>query len=345
MTSILSTMRTKARMILPLLAGLWLVPAQAGELTIYAAVEADNLKIIGDAFNKQHPNIKISWVRDSTGIIQARLMAEKDNPRNDVLFGMTVTTAMTFENMGMFMPYEPKGMDKLTALFLSKTKPAPWVGLYGWASAICFNTIEAKKNNLPTPVKWADLADPVYKGRIIMPNPASSGTGFLMVSAWIQMWGEEKAWAYMDKLHANVASYTHSGSKPCEQAAAGENVIGLSLPIRGARLKTQGAPLNVIIGEEGTGWEMQVAGIMKNSKNVEDSKTFMDWVVSQNAMETYAKMNEVTALPVKVQKPENMPANMEAKMIKNDFAWAAKELPRIVAEWRKRYDSKTEPKK
>jgi iron(III) transport system substrate-binding protein len=317
--------------------------ANSGELTIYAAVEADNLKMIGDAFNKVHPNIKINWIRDSTGIIQARLMAEKDNPRNDVLFGMTVTTAVTFEAMGMFLPYTPKGMEKLNPLYLSKSQPAPWTGIYGWASAICFNTVEAKKANLPAPKSWADLANPAYKGRIIMPNPASSGTGFLMVSAWIQLMGEEKAWAYMDKLHDNVAAYTHSGSKPCEMAAAGENVIGLSLPIRGLRLKSQGAPIDVTIAEEGTGWEMQVAGIMKNTKNLDDAKTFMDWIVTEDAMKVYARNNEVVALNVP-DRPAHA-RDIETKMIKNDFAWAAKELPRIVAEWRKRYDTKTEPKK
>lgn len=320
------------------------MPVRAGELTIYAAVEADNLKIIGDAFAKAHPNIKINWIRDSTGIIQARLMAEKDNPRNDVLFGMTVTTAVTFEAMGMFLPYTPKGMDKLYPLYLAKAQPAPWTGIYGWASAMCFNTVEGKKANVPVPKSWADLTNPAYKGRIIMPNPASSGTGFLMVSAWLQLMGEEKGWTYMDKLHENVAAYTHSGSKPCEMAAAGENIVGLSLPIRGLRLKAQGAPLEVVIAEEGTGWEMQVAGIMKNTKNVDDAKTFMDWVVSPAAMQIYARNNEVVALSEGVQKAEHAPM-IEAKLIKNDFAWAAKELPRIVAEWRKRYDTKSEPRK
>ncbi len=36
---------------------------------------------------------------------------------------------------------------------------------------------------------------------IVMPNPASSGTGFLTVSGWLQMMGEEEGWAYMDELH------------------------------------------------------------------------------------------------------------------------------------------------
>ena len=54
---------------------------------------------------------------------------------------------------------------------------------------------------------WTDLANPVYKGAIVMPNPASSGTGYQAVYAWIQIMGEKAAWEFMDKLHENVAVY------------------------------------------------------------------------------------------------------------------------------------------
>ena len=51
-----------------------------------------------------------------------------------------------------------------------------------WAATICFNTVEAEKQGLTKPVSWQDLTKPEYKGKIVMPNPASSGTGFLDVS-------------------------------------------------------------------------------------------------------------------------------------------------------------------
>ena len=54
-----------------------------------------------------------------------------------------------------------------------------------------------------------------------MPNSASFGPGFLTVSAILQMTGESQGWEYLDKLHANIASYTHSGSKACKMAGAG----------------------------------------------------------------------------------------------------------------------------
>ena len=53
-----------------------------------------------------------------------------------------------------------------------------------------------------------------------MPHPASSGTGYFHVAAWIQMFGEAKAWEFMDRLHDNIAVYEHSGTRPCRQAAS-----------------------------------------------------------------------------------------------------------------------------
>ena len=228
-----------------------MVGSNAGELTIYSTTDADNLKVFGEAFNKAHPDIKVNWVRDSTGIMHARLMAEKDNPRADVLFAMAATSMLGMDELGMFLPYTPKGVDALDARYRDKNDPAHWTGIYGWAGAICFNTIEAEKHGLPKPAKWSDLIDPVYEGHVTMPNPASSGTGFLDVSSWMQIWGEEQAWEYMDKLHRNIALYTHSGSKPCQQAASGEYTVGISWPFRGAKLKGKGAPIDIIVPEEG----------------------------------------------------------------------------------------------
>lgn len=319
--------------------------ALAGELTIYSSVEADNLKVFAERFARAHPDIKINWVRDSTGIVQARLMAEKENPRNDVIFGHAATDLLALDRLGMFLPYAPKGVERLDARYRDK-RPAPtWTGLWGFAAAVCFNTVEAKKRDIPVPTRWSDLARPVYKGQITMPNPASSGTGFLNVAGWVQIMGKDKAWAFMDALHENIAAYSHSGSKPCNQVASGEYVVGISLPGRAADLKTRGAPIEAVIPSDGIGWEMQGVSIMKSTKNPGDAKVFVDWAVSEGAMEAYASRVEVVAFPVKVPSRPNMPAAVTERMIANDFAWAAASKAELIAEWRRRYDAKTEKRK
>ncbi|MDI7066119.1 ABC transporter substrate-binding protein, partial [Klebsiella pneumoniae] len=67
----------------------------------------------------------------------------------------------------------------------------------------------------PKPQSWQDLTKPVYKGKIVMADPASSGTGYFDVTAWLQLFGEQGGWQFMDALDKNIAQYNHSGSAPC----------------------------------------------------------------------------------------------------------------------------------
>ena len=65
--------------------------AQAGEITAYTSLEEDDVKVYLDAFNKAKPGIKVNVLRLSTGDLAARMLAEKSNPRHDVIWGWAVT--------------------------------------------------------------------------------------------------------------------------------------------------------------------------------------------------------------------------------------------------------------
>ena len=315
-------------------------------LTVYTALEAEELEPLRKAFVAEYPDLDIAWVRDSTGIITAKILAEIDagNPKADIFLGTSATSLLVVDSKGMLLPYAPKGLDKLDARFRDSRNPPHWVGIDAYAAVICYNTIEAKKFNLPKPSSWQDLLNPVYKNYLVMPNPSSSGTGFLTVSSWLQMFGEDGAWKYMDALHQNMERYTHSGSKPCRLAAAGEVPIGISFAFRGAKLKQQGAPLDLVVPTEGVGWEVEASGILKTSKKIEAAKKLMDWHISLAAMKVYNKFLPILAIPEVAEPVEHFPPNTMERMIDNDFGWAADNRKRILGEWQKRYDTKSEPK-
>jgi iron(III) transport system substrate-binding protein len=321
------------------------VRAAKATLTVYTALEADDLKKYAARFNEDHPDIEIKWVRDSTGVITAKLLAEKANPQADVVWGVSATSLMVLKLEGMLIPYAPKGVEKLDAAFRDRDNPPSWVGMDAYIAAICFNTVEAQKKNLPRPTSWRDLTKPVYKGAIAMPNPASSGTGFLQVSAWLQGFGEAEGWKYMDALHQNMGVYTHSGSKPCTMAGAGEYPVGISFEFRAARVKKQGAPIDIIFPSEKSGWDMETTGIVKGTKNLDAVKTLVDWSVSEKAMKLYSEGFAVVAISRLSQPVEHLPGNMLDHMIKNDFEWAAKNRKAILDKWQERYNAKSEPKK
>jgi iron(III) transport system substrate-binding protein len=177
-----------------------------------------------------------------------------------------------------------------------------------------------------------------------MPNPNSSGTGYLTVSAWLQLMGEEKGWAYMDGIHKNINTYLHSGSKPCVLAAKGEFAMGISFAYRGVQEKNKGAPIDIILPSEGIGWDMEATAIMKGTPNLDAARALADFAASPAANELYNKSYSVVALPGISRVIKNYPGNEEALLIANDFNWAAANRERILAEWQSRYGSKDAPK-
>jgi iron(III) transport system substrate-binding protein len=318
--------------------------AKPATITVYTSLQKELLANYEAGFHKVHPEIKLAWIREATGVLHARLLAERDNPRADVLFGVPVMNISALDNLGMVEAYAPKDYEKLKPYFRDTRTPPHWTGMDMWVNVICFNSVEAKKKNLAPPTQWSDLARPEYKGQLILPSAAASQTGFLNVSTWIQMMGEAAAWQYMDKLHENVAMYTNSSSTPCKLAATGEYVMGVSTDITAPGLKTKGAPIDIIIPQDKSPWEMEATALMKGAREPEAVKQFIDWTVSRDANELYNRAMAIVAMPGIGNVPPNFPANSEQMMAKTDVGWAAANRDRLISEWSKRYESKSEPK-
>jgi len=323
--------------------------AQKTTLTVYTALETDQIKAYENGFNKANPNIELKWVRDSTGVITAKLLAEKASPQADVVMGVAASSLALLESNGMLEPYAPINLDAIMVTYRDKKNPPAWWGMDVWGATVCFNTVEAQKKNIPKPETWKDLTKPVYKGQIVMPNPASSGTGYFDVVAWLTLWGDDNGkgggWKYMDALHENIAQYTHSGSKPCNMAAAGEYVLGISFEYRANTNKAKGAPIDLVFPKEGLGWDLEAFGIMKGTKKLDAAKKLADWASSKDAMKLYGKNFAITAQPGVAEPLANVPKDYEARLVKMDFNTSASNRERILAEWNKRYDAKSEPKK
>ncbi len=323
--------------------------AQKTELTVYTALETDQLKAYQEAFNKVHPDIAIKWVRDSTGVVTAKLLAEKSNPQADVIWGVAASSLALFDRNSMLQPYAPLNLDAIMVQYRDKKTPPAWWGMNVFGAVVCFNTIEAKKKNIPTPTSWQDLLKPEFKGQVVMPNPASSGTGYFDVAAWLQLWGDDNGkgggWKYMDALHQNIGQYTHSGSKPCNMAAAGEYVAGISFEYRGHINKSKGAPIELVFPKEGLGWDLEGFAIYQGTKKLDAAKKLADWASSKDAMLLYGKNFAITAQPGVAPKLANIPADYESRLIKMDFNQSAAGRDRILAEWTRRYDTKSEAKK
>jgi iron(III) transport system substrate-binding protein len=319
--------------------------AAQGEVLVYTSYEKEDLAPYKAAFEKDNPGTSIRWLHDANGVITARLLAEKDNPRGDAVWGVAASSVGLLAERGVLQPYAPPGLAKIPVKFRDRANPPAWYGNSAWVAALVYNTIEGSKLGISKPETWRDLAKPVYKGKIVMPHPVSSGTGFLYVSAWLQTYGEAEAWKFMDALHENMWRYTHSGSQPATLAGNGEAVVGFAFDVRGARDKERGAPIDIVFPKEALGWEMNAFALVKGGPNPQGARKLADWAASDTAMKLYAETRSVSARPEYAKPIKHLPDNLHELIMTNDFAWSAANRERILAEWSRRYEGKADPKK
>ena len=307
--------------------------AEADEnvINVYTALEDEQVTDYLEEFKEQNPDVTVNVTRESTGIITSKLLAEKDNPVADML-----------------EPYAPEGVDRILPEFKDDADVPSWVGIDAWETAFIVNKEVLKSKGIDTvPTSYEDLLDPKYKGLIAMSNPASSGTGLLTVNGILSLYGDEKGWDYLDKLHENVAVYMHSGSQPAKATAAGEYGIGVSFGYRCIQSAEEAGSeiCEAVFPSEGSGWDMEANALIKKDNQKEISKKFLDWAISDNIMEKYATNYPIVATGASDNIPEGYSENPLDQLIPDmDFNKAAKDRESILESWTERYDSKSAPK-
>ncbi|MGF1621087.1 MAG: ABC transporter substrate-binding protein [Rhodomicrobiaceae bacterium] len=311
--------------------------AQAGSITAYSALEEDEIAAYVEAAKQALPDVEVNVLRLSTGDLGARILAEASNPQHDVIWGWAVTNMMDPRILELLEAYQAKGADKLAAQYRSDDDK--WFAVTGYMAAFCVNNERLKDKDLPMPKDWNDLLDPKFKGEVVMPNPVSSGTGYLQIVGIIQQMGEEKGWQFLKDLDANIAQYIKSGSRPCKAARAGEYAVGTSLAFAAIQSVEEGFPVTMVIPATGAGYELEASGLMAASKNKDDAKKFLDWTLSPEAASLYGKYKEIVTTegyePPEVAQKAGLPKDVSTVLLPIDFGKSAKERSAILERWQK----------
>ena len=320
--------------------------AEEDVLNVYTALEDEQINEYLKEFKEKYPDVTVNITRDSTGVITSKLLAEKDNPVADVVWGLSATSLLVLAQNDMLEAYAPEGVDRILPEFKDDADVPEWVGIDAWETAFIVNKEVLQSKGIDTvPKSYQDLLDPKYEGLIAMSNPASSGTGLLTVNGVLALYGEDEGWEYLDQLDKNVAVYMHSGSQPAKSTAAGEYGIGVSFGYRCIKSAEEvGSDIcEAVFPEEGSGWDMEANALIKKDSVKETSKKFLDWAISDNIMQKYAQNYPIVATGTGDNIPAGYSSNPLDQLMDNiDFNKAAKERDSILKKWSDRYDGKSE---
>jgi iron(III) transport system substrate-binding protein len=279
--------------------------------------------------------VKVNFLRFSSGEALARVIAEKGNPRVDVLFGGPVETFAAGIKEGIFEPYKPPAFGVLATRF--KHPEGYWVAIADDPLVFMSNTKFLKENNLKPPASWNDLLNPAYKNMLQMADARTSGTAVTRIFSVLEVNGkdEDRAFDYLKKLRKNVQLYTKSGGGGTLPVGLGQAAAGIFFIVDALDTQAKGYDVQISFPREGIGTSAEAIALIKGAKNPELGKRLIDWAASPAMQLLYAKhkINFVPTHPdVKVE-PGLAEVLKGAKIFPIDDAYAGQHRKRIVERW------------
>ena len=299
----------------------------------YTTMEEPLAKALFDAFEEE-TKIKVEWVRLSGGEAIARLEAEKANPQASIWVGGVGTQHIEAKLRGLSTPYRSRAAGSIPDRY--RDPENFWTGLYVGPIAFCMNTDRAKELGLVMPKSWADIVKPEYAKKVRIAHPGTSGTAYNMMTTIIRIndGDEDKAFDYFKKLAGSVEQFTRSGSAPGKSCAIGEIPVAIGYLYDQVKLKVEGAPIEIAIPEDGTGFETASMSILKDGPDPVNAKKLYDWVLGQKAMDIIARWY-VIPLSTLATPTDTGFSLREMNLVNQDDQWDAANKERLLERWNK----------
>ena len=222
--------------------------------------------------------VEVSFARfEDTGGLYNRLFLERDKPQADVAIGLDNTYLARAYSDGLFQPYRPAGLEVVDAKLLVDPQYRLVPFDYG---GVCLNVDTKALPNPPT--SWEGLLDPSLRRKIILMSPATSSPGRNFLLLTIAVFGEDGYLDFWRKLKPNILTVAPGWSEGYGLYTQGEAPIVLSYdtsPAYHIQFENERRYQTLILGDAAYA-QVEVAGIVKGARNLENARRLMDFLVS-----------------------------------------------------------------
>ena len=247
------------------------------KVVIYTSAEDYRVEDLRARLNEQFPDYEIVIEYMTTGNHAAKLFAEGINTECDITHDLEYPYLAKLEKSGSLAELSQYDF----SVYASDAAVSKYyIPEYRNGGAIIVDKQALDEKNLPMPASYEDLLKPEYKGLVIMPNPKSSGTGYIFLQSLTMIMGEEAALEYFDKLNENIIEYTSSGSGPVNKLIQKEAAIGLGMTGQAVTANNNGADFEILFFEEGSPYNMYGQGIISGKETREAVKNVFDFMIN-----------------------------------------------------------------
>ncbi len=297
------------------------------KVVVYISVEEYRVAAFQEQLNEHFPQYDVKLEYMPSGTHATKLLAEGKQTSCDISFDVEYSSVDKLADI--YADLSDYDTSKFADDVLHPSKKVLPQTRNGGCIAINPKVLEEK--GLPEPTSYEDLLDPMYKGLISMPDPVSSGTGYMFLKSLVNAWGEDEAFAYFKKLKENIKQFTSSGSGPVNSLVTGETAIGLAMTAQTVTEINNGVDLKILFFEEGSPFAVYGMAMIDGKQDRQAVRDVFDYFNS-----TLVEIDKQNYFPEKIYKDkdfviENYPQNIVYADMSGD---SGEEKERLQEKWK-----------
>lgn len=265
--------------------------------------------------------------------ILSRVIIEKNNPQADIVLGVDNNQMKAVRASGIFEAYKPAGADEVIPPDLRLADD--WlVTSYDWSY---FAMIYDTQSSVPAPSSLEELANPVYRKKIILMDPRTSTPGMGFVAWTLAVFGNgyEDFWR---ALKPNILTMAPGWSTGYGLFTSGEAPLVISYTTSPAYHVEygEGDRFQALIFDNGHPLQIEGAAVLKNAPNREGARLFLDFLISEEAQNVLPLTQWMYPVNTAVKMPDSYKAApMAASSLTADndeLSAAVENVMRLLAE-------------
>ena len=270
---------------------------QTQTLNLYSARHYDTDNALYESFTKK-TGIKVNLVEAKAEELIERIKSEGANSPADLIITVDAGNLSRAKEAGILQPVSSQVLE--TAIPASLRDPdGHWFGLSKRARVIVYNKDKVKPSDLST---YEALTDPKWKGRILV-RSSNNVYNQSLVGSMLEVNGPQKTEEWARGVVANFARAPEGNdTAQIKAVAAGQGDIAIANTYYVARLLKSDKPEDKAIAqkigvffpnqnERGAHVNISGGGVVKTAPNKEGAIKFLEYMVSPEAQEIFAKSN------------------------------------------------------
>lgn len=267
-----------------------------GRLIIYSSNQDAEMEAKLAAFEAKYPEIDADYIRLTSAQVFARFIAEHEAGVTQADLLTTASTVIFQEQPELFLELGPDNVPVLaeeTPLIAAEN--SHYAVYQTDIQLITYNNATVSGDDIANHLQsWEDLADPRWSGQIALVDPRGSTNQLSFFLGLRDIYGDEWYARFME----NEPEIVGTASAAAQQVAAGAfELLVPSVPVHSAALRSQGAPIGLVLPEGLVHAPAQGTGVPVGTDNPNAAILFVNWLLSAEGQTLQCTLGGIPTMP------------------------------------------------